>query len=354
MNTGAIISKQIGAPMKKFMFRSALFGVLSLFMVMSVAGQGQQIEDDELNKRAQTGMKFLQMSVDARASGMAGAMTAMEYGASAMFYNPASMARVSTNLNLSVGQVQWFEDVVYNYGSLAFAPAGGDYGVFGAFVMAVDYGEFLGTIRADNEDGFVDTGVFSPSAISAGFSYANQLSDRFAIGGNIKYVYQDLTSNTINVGETQGNSEGTMAFDLGVLYNTGFRSLNFAMSARNFSNEVQFEEEAFELPLTFTIGVSMNMIDLTDFNSDMHSFVLSMDAERPRDFYEHLNVGGEYTLAKTFSLRAGYAFPADEEGVSLGVGVQRDLGGFNFDANYAFTDWGVFGSVSRISLNLGF
>lgn len=354
MITGAIISKQLGAPMKKFMFRSALFSVLSLLLVLSAVGQGQQIEDDDLNKRAQTGMKFLQMSVDARASGMAGAMTAMEQGASAMFYNPASMARISNSLNLSLGQVQWFEDVVYNYGSLAFAPAGGDYGVFGAFIMAVDYGEFLGTIRADTEDGFVDTGAYSPSAISAGISYAKDLSDRFAVGGNIKYVYQDLTSSTMTLEETQGNSQGTVAFDLGVLYNTGFESLNFAMSARNFSSEVTYEEEAFELPLTFTIGLSMDMLDLTEMNTDLHSFVLSVDAERPRDFYEHMNVGGEYILSNTFSLRAGYAFPTDEEGISLGVGVKRDLGGFNFDANYAFTDWGVFGSVSRISLNLGF
>ena len=340
--------------MKKLIFRSALSGVLSLLLVMSAVGQGQQIEDDDLNKRAQTGMKFLQMSVDARASGMAGAMTAMEQGAAAIFYNPATMARINRPFNLSIGQVQWFEDIVYNYGSVAFAPAGGDYGVFGAFIMAVDYGEFFGTVRAENEEGFLDTGTYSPSAISAGVSYAKDLSDRFAVGANIKYVYQDLTNSTVTLDETQGNSQSTVAFDFGVLYNTGFESLNFAMSARNFSSEVTYEDEAFELPLTFTIGLSMDMIDLTEFDSNMHSFVLSVDAERPRDFYEHLNVGGEYTLAGTFSLRAGYAFPTDEEGVSLGVGVQRDLGGFDFNANYAFTDFGIFGSVNRISVNLGF
>ena len=190
--------------------------------------------------------------------------------------------------------------------------------------------------------------------MSAGFSYAKSLSDRFAVGANIKYVYQDLAESTLNADDTQSNNQSTVAVDFGVLYNTGFRSLNFAMSARNFSREVTYEEEAFELPLTFTIGVSMDMLDLTNYNTDMHSFVLSIDAERPRDFYEHLNIGGEYVLANTLALRAGYAFPTDEEGINLGIGLQRDLGGVGFSANYAYTDFGILGDINRISLNLSF
>lgn len=340
--------------MKNFALRITLCSLLSMMLAATAFSQGQQIPEDELNKRAQTGMKFLQMSVDARAAGMASAMTSMEHSASAMFYNPAGMARLNNNVSLSLGQTQWFEDIVYNYGSLSFAPASGDYGVFGVFVMAVDYGEFLGTIRADNEQGFIDQGVYSPSALSVGGSYAKQLSDRFAVGGNIKYVYQDLTESTIAVDDIQSSAKSTVAFDFGVLYNTGFRSLNFAMSARNFSREITYEEEAFELPLTFTIGLSMNMLDLTDMNQDMHSFVLAVDAERPRDFYEHMNIGGEYTFAKTLSLRAGYAFPTDEQGINLGIGLQRELGSFGFGANYAYTDFGIFGAVSRLSLDLAF
>lgn len=340
--------------MKYLVFRSTLLGLLSLFCAVSVMGQAQQIPEEDLEKRAQTGMKFLQMSVDARAAGQGSAVTAVEGYASAMFYNPAGLAKLTSPLSVSLGQTSWFADITYNYGGVAFAPAGGAFGVFGAFVMAVDYGDFLGTVRAENEAGFVDTGNYSPSALSAGFSYAKSLSDRFAVGGNIKYVYQDLTQSTISATETQSNNQSTVAVDFGVLYNTGFRSLNFAMSARNFSREVTYEEEAFELPLTFTIGVSMDMLDLTNYNTDMHSFVLSIDAERPRDFYEHLNIGGEYILANTLALRAGYAFPTDEEGINLGVGLQRDLGGLGFSANYSFTDFGILGNINRIGLNLSF
>lgn len=340
--------------MKSFILRTTLFSVLSLFCAVATMGQAEQIPEDDLNKRAQTGMKFLQMSVDARAAGLGSAVTAMEGYANAMFYNPAGLAKITKPVSVSLGQTQWFADITYNYGSVAFAPSNGAYGVFGAFVMAVDYGEFLGTVRADNEDGFIDTGAYSPSSMSVGFSYAKSLSDRFAVGGNFKYVYQDLTESTISADEIQSNNQNAFAVDFGVLYNTGFESLNFAMSARNFSSEVQYEEEAFELPLTFTIGVSMNMLDLTNYNTDMHAFVLSIDAERPRDFYEHLNIGGEYVLANTLALRAGYAFPTDEEGINLGVGLQRDLGTVGFAANYSYSDFGILGTVSRLGVNLSF
>ncbi len=342
--------------MKYFNLRATLFGVLSLFVAVSAMGQGEQIPEDDLNKRAQTGMKFLQTSVDARAAGMGSAVTAMEgYSASAVFYNPAGIARLTNNVNVALGQTQLFADINYSYASAMFAPSGGQFGVFGAFLMAVDYGDFLGTVRADNESGFLDTGTYSPTALSAGISYAKLLSDRFAVGANIKYVLQDLTSTTISAEESRGSEESVIAVDFGVLYNTGFRSLTFAMSARNFSQEVTYEEEAFELPLTFTIGVSMDMLDLTNYNTDMHSFVLSVDAERPRDFYEHVNIGGEYSLNRMFFLRAGYAFPTDEEGINLGLGLNFGLGeSAAVSANYSFTDFGILGEVHRIGAAFSF
>ena len=330
--------------------------------------EGQQpIGEQEQNtdKRGQTGMKFLQMSVDARAAGMASAMTALENASSiAMFYNPASMARLQTNGDVAFSRVSWFAEINYNAASAAYRPANGRYGVFGLTVMAVDYGDFIGTIRANNDKGYVETGTFSPTALAAGIGYATALTDRFAVGGNVKYVTQNLDESVMGFREnetedpaqneslfiTQGNSKSTVAVDFGVLYNTGFRSLNFAMSARNFSRELTYETQNFELPLTLTIGVSMDMIDFTNMSSDVHSLVLAVDAQRPRDFYEHVNAGLEYTFMDLLSLRAGYAFPTDVEGINLGAGVNVDFGGIGLRADYAYTAYDVLNNVNRVSL----
>ena len=329
------------------------------------AAAGEQEQDT--NKRGQTGMKFLQMSVDARAAGMASAMTALENASSiAMFYNPASMARLQANGDVAFSRVSWFAEINYNAASAAYRPADGRYGVFGLTLMAVDYGAFIGTIRAENDKGYVETGEFSPTALAAGIGYAKALTDRFAVGGNLKYVTQNLDESVMGFREneaedpaqnqdlfiTQRNAQSTVAVDFGVLYNTGFRSLNFAMSARNFSRELTYEAQNFELPLTFSIGVSMDMIDFTSASADVHSLVLAVDAQRPRDFYEHVNAGLEYTFMDLFSLRAGYAFPTDVEGVSLGAGVNLDVGGVGLRANYAFTAYEVLNNVNRVSLQL--
>ena len=89
----------------------------------------------------------------------------------------------------------------------------------------------------------------------------------------------------------------------------------------------------------------------------MHQFKFRVDAQRPRDFQEHVKVGGEYTFMNLLSLRAGLAeaFVQDEErGVSLGAGLNIDLSNVNLTADYSFTEFGVFDSVNRFSIALGF
>ena len=91
------------------------------------------------------------------------------------------------------------------------------------------------------------------------------------------------------------NTTSVFAFDFGILYKTGFKSLNFGMSIRNFAKEVMYQKEGFQLPLTFRVGLSMNVLDLTDAGPS--------DAQVPRwrstpniraTFAEQVRLGGEY------------------------------------------------------------
>jgi hypothetical protein len=294
--------------------------------------------------------------MDARAAGMGNAMTAQQLSSSAMFYNPASMAFIENTVDVYLGQTNWIADVVYNAGSIAWNSPIGIIGLHGVFV---NYGDILETVRADNDKGFVDIGTFSPSESVIGIGYAQSLTDRFSVGGNIKYAQQDLGEATIEMNESgdpvkEAYAVGTLAYDFGVLYKTGFRSLNLALSIRNFSQELRYEEENFELPLTFRIGVMMDIFDLTSLNPNMHSFIFSVDTERPRDFSEQIKVGGEYLFMNTFALRAGYIYPSDEQGFNAGIGLYQSLGGINFGFDYAYSEFGVFGDVNRFSLHVNF
>jgi hypothetical protein len=338
-----------------------------------MAGQGlaqpvdgaELIENIERQKLGQTGMKFLVVPVVPRAAAMGGAVTAQSGVSSALFNNPAGMGRMERSFDANFGHMQWIADISYNYASMAVQPGGGNYGVVGLSLVAVDYGDFYETVRFDNEDGYLDMGTFSPSAMAVGLGYSRVLTDRFSVGAQAKYVSQDLGASILalesSVTKVRGGGpdireefgESTVAVDFGVIYRTGFESLNFAMSVRNFSREVTYYEENFELPLTFRIGMSMNMVDFTDLNQDIHSILLSVDAERPRDYPERIRIGAEYEFFNTLSIRGGYVAPADENSFSLGGGLQTTVSGFEFGADYAYTPYGLFGNVNRLALNIG-
>ena len=112
-------------------------------------------QDIPRERRAQTGFKFLTVSPDARAAAMGGAYSSIRGGSTAMYYNAAAMAYYGRKIDVAGGQVQWIADVNYITGSAAFVT---NLGVFGISLVAVDYGDFLGTVRFDNEKGFIDTG----------------------------------------------------------------------------------------------------------------------------------------------------------------------------------------------------
>ncbi len=352
--------------MKKRYSITSLALVLLLGLAPNAFAQQGLTPDTEVttDKRAQTGMKFLSTSVDPRASALGSALTAEFQGSStSMFYNPASMAFMPGRFSAGGGILQFIADISYTQASVAFRPGGGNLGVVGVSVVAVDYGDFMGTIRANNDFGFVDTGVYSPSAMAVGLGYARSFSDRFSAGANIKLAFQDLgsdfvTSQDFDTGATiatDSYSTQTVAFDFGVLYSTGFRSLTIAMMARNFSAEQTYVRERFELPLTFQIGASMNLVDFSALDPDMHRLQLHVDAQRPRDFSEHVRFGLEYTFMGIASLRGGFeqAAVSEEQGFSAGAGVKVGAGDFRIGADYAFTDFGLFGAVHRVGLNLG-
>ena len=310
-------------------------------------------------KLAQTGMKFVAVSTDARAEGMGEAVTSIEGNSLAMFFNPAGMARIDGMATASVGEVTWIADIKHIYGSVAYSPANGDYGVFGLNFRSVNYGDLDATIIANNANGFLDLGTFSPSAYTFGLGYAKALSDKFSIGGCVNFVHQDLGSSVIAVDDA-GNmtnkteKQSVYSFDFGLMYKTGFKSLAFGMDLRNFSRELKYEQESFQLPLTFRLGISMNVLDLWDVNSSDQSLLVTADATHPRDYQEQVSVGVEYTFLHLLSLRGGYMFNTDEAGLTGGLGVRQKVAGVDVSIDYSYTPYGVFTSVQRFSLGVGF
>lgn len=338
--------------MRKISFTMVLIMLIVQVVLIDTVAQDNQ-------KLAQTGLKFLSVSLDPRASGMGDAVTSVFAKSSAMLYNPSIMAEMEGVADFSFGTTRWIADINYIYGTGAVNLFDGDLGVIGVSLVAVDYGDFIGTVVAPNDNGYLEVGTFKPTSLAIGFGYAKRLSEKFSVGGNIKYVRQDLGTAVVGFDETgnrkvEDNSVNAMAFDFGILYHTGFKSLDFGMSVRNFSTEIEYKEEDFQLPLIFKIGLSINAFDLIDIDRNMHSFLVAVDASHPRDFSEQVSFGAEYMFMNTFAIRGGYTFPVDEQEFSAGVGFRQSVSDLKFAIDYSYTPFGIFDNVHRVSINLAY
>jgi hypothetical protein len=325
-----------------------LIMVFIILCLLFLNGYGQ-----ENKKLAQSGFKFLSVVSDARAAAMADAVTSLQIGSSALFFNPAGMAEMKSFIDLSGSVNQWIADINHYTFSLAMKPAGGTYGVLGFSLQSVDYGNFYGTrVNSGTELGFEDTGIFTLNALAIGMGYAKQLTDRFSVGGQVRWVRQDLGESVVPVITKVDTSETTVTnelkpliFDFGTQYRTDFRSLVFGISIRNYSKELRYVEEGFQAPLTFTLGVSMNVMDLAEELPLNQKLFACIDASHYRDYPEQLKIGFDYQLMNVLSLRAGYISNNDESGLTFGMGVSQ----FGFAFDYAYTPYGIFDNVQRMT-----
>ncbi len=328
------------------MNKIAFFSKAALALVLCLVVKSDAQENQ---KWAQTGLQFLSVIADAKAGAMGGAMTSLEFQSSALFFNPAGMANLNGFFDVTVSQNQWIADINHNSVSLSLRPADGRLGVFGLSLQTVDYGEVLGTVVANTQKGFEDTGDLSTSALAVGVGYAKALSDRFAVGGQVKWVRQTLGESIVpaanNTTATTKNEVSTLAFDFGTIFKTGVKSLAFGMSVRNFSQEIEYEQEGFQLPLLFTLGISMNVMDLISPRGSKQSAVVSIDATHPRDHPEQIIFAVDYKPLDIFSIRGGYVTNNEEDGPTFGFGVSK----FGLQLDYAYTPFGVFDSVQRVT-----
>jgi long-subunit fatty acid transport protein len=329
----------------------SIMACLLAVLLFTTGGRAQEMDN---KKQAQAGFHFLSVVSDARGAAMAEAMTSLETASSSLFFNPAGMANMKGFADASASMNQWIAGINHNAFALALSPAQGEYGVLGFSFQYVDYGTFQGTVVDKNLDqGYADTGDFTLSAMAVGVGYAKRLNDRFSVGGQVRWVRQDLGESVVpeistaldTTARNASNRLEPLAFDFGTQFKTGFKSLVFGMSVKNFSKEIKYVEEGFQLPLVFNMGVSMDVMDLVGDKPFEQSLIVSIDASHHRDHPEQLKFGFDYTALGMLSLRGGYVTNNDEDGISFGMGISR----YGLTLDYTVTPFGVFNEVRRMT-----
>ena len=316
-----------------------------------------------VTKVGTTAAKFLSIDVGPRANAMGSAYVALANDVTAMYWNPAGIANIE-NIDMLFSNTKWIADVAFNYAG-AVVPLG-DFGTIGinATFLTMDQIERTTIESPDGTGEFVDAASYA-----FGLTYARKLSDQFSIGFNAKFVYEKLYN----------SSASGMAFDVGALFDTQLSGLKLGMSITNYGTKMQLEgqdfivvhdpypnisgnngsinstlsTDAYDLPLLFRLGVSMDVLQGL-FGSNL---ILSADALHPSDDVETVNIGGEYVFENMICLRMGYKglFSKDsQQGMNYGGGIRLNIAGRTsmlFD--YSYVSFGDLKSVHMFSVGLG-
>jgi hypothetical protein len=309
---------------------------------------------------SQSTMNFLSIGIGARSSALGYSFITNTDDISSIFWNPAGIARLS-GTRAFVDVNEWISDI--KQFSFAGSQNFGDYGVLGLSFTTMDYGDIPGTaieLSAVSSGGFeyIETGPVKVQNYALGITYAQAISNEFSVGGQVKYAHAGLGSNTILQGggeSTINNDLSTLAFDLGSTYNTGFHDLTFSMALRNFSREVRYPymSQGYYLPLVFTLGFSIDVVNLVDPGNARHSLQISVNGEHPTDFLEKASIGAEYSFDRQYFLRAGYMINYSVERVAFGLGARIPFSGsetLQFD--YAYSLMKYFDGVHRFSISV--
>jgi hypothetical protein len=156
---------------------------------------------ENFNKVAQSGMQYLKIGVGAETVGRGEAGISLVKGVSAMFWNPAGLSELDKS-EFFFSHNSWIADISLN--AIGTGINLENWGVFGANVVWMDYGELHKTSVARTQEesgkyGYVDEGVFSPSDIALGLTYSKKISTQFSFGGQIRYLYENYGSNVLSI-----------------------------------------------------------------------------------------------------------------------------------------------------------
>ena len=161
--------------MKKYII-ILITALMSLSFSLGVAAENKKL--------AQTGFQFLSVVSDARAAAMAEAMTSLETGSSALFFNPAGMANMTGMVDIAASDNQWIADIRHNAFSLALSPANGEYGVIGFSVVVVTGVLAVARVRLPR---WYWVGLMTGTALAAAFVHWLIFETLYRIGALCPY-----------------------------------------------------------------------------------------------------------------------------------------------------------------------
>ena len=349
---------------------------IALMAVALTAVAQDDIKNTEFNP-VTTGVTSLSITPDARGASMGDLGAATEADVNSQFWNPSKYAFAYSGAGVSLSYTPWLRKIVNDIylASLAgyYKVGGGDNQAVSASLRYFSLGEVMAT---DGEGAMIST--INPFEMSVDLGYSRKLSEKFAMGVVLRYIYSDLGYSAMNTGE-QTSSASAFAADMSGYYTTypviGRNECQWSLgfNVSNIGSKVSYNKgnDPAYLPANLKLGTAFTF-PLADFNN----LTLAFDANRmlvpakPRladyedalayddalqewkdkssisgifdsfsdDFAKRItySVGAEYAYNQQFFLRGGYYYESKYAGNRryFGLGAGFSLNVLKIDASY--------------------
>lgn len=349
-----------------------------------------------------TAVPFLQIEPDSRGAAMGNTGVAIADNASAIFWNPAGLAFQKQN-QVSITHANWLPafnaDLFYDYLVGTYYIDG--IGMIGGHITFLNLGEQTRT----DETG-LELGRFNSYEITAGLSYGFQISENFAVGTGLRYIYSSLADGSVS--GQQINPGSSVGLDLAALYKSDTftvadrqASINAGINLSNIGPGIQYTDNAQKDPLptvlragwAYTMDLDEMGMNTITFSNDISKIMARNNRVQNEDgeetfepmgvmkalfnswgTLEHNNsgemvslnlaqqlmfgFGAEYWYNNLFALRAGYYYENPDNGdrqfLTLGAGLRYNIFGFDFSYLYTLEDDHPLANTIRLSVLVNF
>ena len=220
--------------MKTFLYSVLVYSLLFTSNVIAQFDFGF-----DFSKAGTAALQSLKIESGARERALGGAVSSVVDDANAIFWNVAGIGYVK-DFQLFASHSNWLVDSKHITLAVAY-PVGPV--VVGLSLMSMQINDFeettalfpLGTGR-----------IVSAGDISIGIGVARQFTDKLFIGGQIKYVQETLDTTSFD----------NFLFDIGTIYNTGWRNLRIGFALQHFGPDMNFVNKTVRTPLLFRMSAA--------------------------------------------------------------------------------------------------
>jgi|GEM_PF-323657 len=318
-----------GVVMRKIRSYSLVLKIILLLIFLP------SITLSQYNRPGSADAQFLKIGVSPRGTGMADSYIAVVNGAEGTYYNSAALPWIS-GTDIVFNHNSWFAGINHEY--FAIARSFGSVGAFGLSVTAL-YTDQMQVRTPLQPDGTGET--FYAGNYRAAITYSRFLTDHLTLGSTLSYITMSLY---------RGFSAKAISVDIATMYVSDFRGFRFAMEIVNLGSNVQYINESYPLPTSFTFGLAMNAVD-----AKQQKLLVSVTANKPNESQPVAQLGMEWNFRDMFFVRGGYHFNYTVATYSFGAGAQAQIiDGYKFRFDYSYSKFTLLGAAHRFGLGLSF